>query len=191
MIEIFKEGDIIYKPGYNKFRKGGDSFDRINRQIYAKKIRLIDENGEQLGVVDIEVGLQKAQEKGLDLVEVSLNGQTSVCKIMDYAKYKYEKKKKKKLSQKKQHVMQIKEIRFKPQIEEHDYNIKVKKIKKFLSSKNKVRVQLRFRGREMAHQEIGIKLLNKISEDIVGIGQVESTPKIMGKLMVITIVPKN
>ena len=113
---------------------------------------VVDEDGNQLGVVDIRVGLDKADEAGLDLVEVAANVTPPVCRIMDYTKYKYEQKKKKKLSKKKQHVTHLKEVRYQPKIEEHDYQVKLKHIREFLSSKDKVRIQLRFRGRENAHK---------------------------------------
>ncbi len=131
-----------------------------------------------------------AQEKGLDLVEVAANVEPPVCRIMDYSKFKYEQEKKQKLAKKKQHITHIKEVRFKPQIEEHDYQVKLKHIKEFLEEKDKVRVSLRFRGREMAHKEIGRELLEKIATDVSAIAEMETLPKSMGRNMTMTLVPK-
>lgn len=138
----------------------------------------------------ISVGLEKAEEKGLDLVEVASNVDPPVCRIMDYSKYKYEQKKKQKLAKKKQHITHMKEVRFKPSIEEHDYQVKMKHIKEFLSAKDKVRISLRFRGRENAHKELGRELLNRIAADVAVLGEMESPPKSMGRTMAMTIIPK-
>ena len=132
-----------------------------------------------------------AKERGLDLVEVATNVEPPVCRIMDFAKYKYEQEKKRKLAKKKQHVTHVKEVRFKPKIEEHDYQVKLKHIKEFLENKDKVRVLLRFRGRENVHKEIGLELLNRVAKDIVSIGEMESAPKAMGRTVVMTLMPKS
>jgi len=155
------------------------------------KIRLVDDEGNQLGVVETHVGIEKASEKGLDLVEVAANVDPPVCRIMDYSKYKYEQKKKQKLSKKKQHTTQMKEVRFKPKIEDHDYQVKLKHIKEFLTEKDKVRIQLRFRGRENAHKELGLELLHKIARDVAALGEMEMAPKAMGRTMVMTLIPKS
>lgn len=131
-----------------------------------------------------------AKAKELDLVEIAPNSDPPVCRIMDYGKYCYEQEKKKKIARKKQHVIQIKEVRFKPQIEEHDYQVKIKHIKEFLEKKDKVRVSLRFRGREIAHKDHGIELFNRIANDVAAIGELDSTPKMMGSIMMMTINPK-
>ena len=123
-------------------------------------------------------------------MEVASNVAPPVCRIMDYSKYKYEQEKKKKLAKKKQHVTHIKEIRFKVRIEEHDYQVKVKHIKEFLSKKDKVRVSLRFRGRENAHKELGEELFNKIAGDVAALGEMEAPPKMMGRTMSMTLIPK-
>jgi translation initiation factor IF-3 len=155
------------------------------------KIRLVDDEGNQLGVVDTRKGLDLAREKGLDLVEVAPNMDPPVCRVMDYSKYKYEQEKKKKLAKKKQHVTHLKEVRFKVGIEAHDYQVKLKHIKEFLEKKDKVRVSLRFRGREMAHKELGIELFNKLANDVSALGEMESAPKIMGRTVTMTLVPKS
>lgn len=144
-----------------------------------------------MGIVDTPVALQQAHEKGLDLVEVAPNVRPPVCRIMDYSKYKYEQEKKQKLAKKKQHVTHIKEIRFNPKIDEHDYQVKIKHIKEFLGQKDKVRLVLRFRGREMAHRELGAELLNKVANDVSALGEMESAPKTLGKTMMATLIPKS
>jgi len=152
---------------------------------------LVDDEGNQLGVVDTRAALEKAVEKGLDLVEVAPGSDPPVCRIMDYSKYKYEQRKRQKLAKKKQHMTHVKEVRFNPKIEEHDYQVKLKHIKEFLSDKDKVRVSLRFRGREMAHRELGMELLDKIAKDVAALGEMEAAPKTMGKIVVMTLVPKS
>lgn len=151
----------------------------------------MDSEGNQLGVVDIRVGLEKAAEEGLDLVEVAPNVSPPVCRIMDYAKFKYEQKKKKKIAQKKQHAMHIKEIRFNPKIEEHDYQVKLKHIEGFLAHKDKVRILLRFRGRELAHKEFGLALLDRLAKDVAALGEMEAQPKALDKIIIMTLVPKS
>lgn len=151
---------------------------------------MVDDEGNQLGVVDIHTGVEKAKEKGLDLVEVAPNVSPPVCRIMDYSKYKYEQEKKQKLAKKKQHVTHMKEIRFKPKIEEHDYQVKLKHIKEFLTNKDKVRISLRFRGRENVHKELGIELLDRVAKDAASLGQMEDRPKTLGKTIVMTLIPK-
>ncbi len=140
--------------------------------------------------MDTRAGLEMARSKELDLVEIAPNSDPPVCRIMDYGKYCYEQEKKKKIARKKQHVIQTKEIRFKPQIEEHDYQVKIKHIKEFLEKKDKVRVSLRFRGREIAHKDHGIELFNRIANDVASVGELDSTQKMMGSIMMMTINPK-
>lgn len=154
------------------------------------KVRLVDEEGAQLGVVEISAAIEKARASDLDLVEVSPTSDPPVCRIMDYSRFKYEQEKKKKIAKKKQHVTHMKEIRFKIQIEEHDYQVKMKRIKEFLEKKDKVRVSLRFRGRENAHKELGRELLHRVANDVSALGEMETAPKALGRTMVMTIVPK-
>ncbi|MFH1664707.1 MAG: translation initiation factor IF-3 [Candidatus Omnitrophota bacterium] len=163
----------------------------MNTQIRALTIRLVDDEGNQMGVVDIRAGIELAVEKGMDLVEVASNVEPPVCRIMDYAKFKYEQKKKKKLARKQQHLTHIKEVRFKPQIEEHDYQVKIKHIREFLEVRDKVRISLRFRGRENVHKEIGRALLDRIATDMAALGEMESKPVSMGRTMMMTLVPKS
>ncbi len=152
---------------------------------------MIDENGDQVGVVSSREGVIAAQDRGLDLVEVAPNARPPVCRIMDYSRYKYEQEKKKKEAKKKQHVSQLKEIRFNPKIEEHDYQVKLNHIKKFLKAKDKVRVSLRFRGRENIHKELGEELLDRIARDTSAVGQMESKPKKMVRTIIMTLNPKS
>jgi len=155
------------------------------------KVRVVDDEGNQLGLLDTREGIERAKEKGLDLVEVAPNSNPPVCRIMDYSKFKYEQEKKKKLAKKKQHITHMKEVRFKVRIEEHDYQVKLRHIREFLEKKDKVRVSLRFRGRELAHIDLGVELLNRIAGDISTIGEIDSEPKKMGKTMIMTINPKS
>jgi translation initiation factor IF-3 len=153
-------------------------------------VRLVGEDGGQLGVVDTRAALEKARENGLDLVEVAPNVDPPVCRIMDYSKYKYEQEKKRKLAKKKQHVVHLKEVRFKAQIDEHDYQVKLKHIKEFLERKDKVRVSLRLRGREMAHTELGMELMARVANDVAALGEMDSPPKLMGRTIMMTLTPK-
>ncbi|MBF0216642.1 MAG: translation initiation factor IF-3 [Candidatus Omnitrophica bacterium] len=162
----------------------------MNQEIRASKVRLIDEEGNQLGVFEIRDAAQKAKDAALDLVEVSPTTVPPVCRIMDYGKFKYDQEKKKKVARKKQHVVQTKEMRFKPRIEENDYQVKIKHIKEFLEAKDKVRITLRFRGREVSHQELGEELLNRVANDIAPWGEIDGSPKVMGKTIIMNITPK-
>jgi translation initiation factor IF-3 len=162
----------------------------MNHRIRVPKVRLIDDEGTQLGLVATSFALEKAKDKGMDLVEVATASDPPVCRIMDYGKYKYEQEKKKKVAKKKQHVIQVKEVRFKIRIEEHDYQVKLKHIKEFLEKKDKVLVALRMRGRELAHRDLGLELMNRIALDISAWGELESSPKAMGKSIMMTVLPK-
>ncbi|MGB3241686.1 MAG: translation initiation factor IF-3 [Candidatus Omnitrophota bacterium] len=180
----------LNKSSFSRGRSRTQDFTRVNQRIRVPKVRLVDEEGNQLGVADIRAALDKAKEAGLDLVEVAPNTDPPVCRIMDYSKYKYEQEKKRKLAKKKQHVVHIKEIRFKARIEEHDYQVKLKHIKEFLERKDKVRVSLRLRGREMAHRELGMELMGRIAKDISALGEIDSEPKWMGRTLNMSITPK-
>jgi translation initiation factor IF-3 len=163
---------------------------RINNQIRVKEVRLIDDEGKNLGVVPIEEALGLAREKNLDLVEVSPNANPPVCKIMDYGKYKFQQKKKEKEAKKKQHVQDVKEMKFKLNIEKHDYETKIKHIRDFIQDGDKVRVWIWFRGRENVHPELGDKLAQRIIEDVSDIAVVEKSPVKEGKNMMFTLIPK-
>ena len=162
----------------------------INGQIRAKEVQLIDDQGEKLGVLPIRDALDKAQEKNLDLVLVAPNVNPPVCKIMNYGKYKFEQAKKEKEAKKKQKVLEIKEIRITPNIEEHDFDFKVKNSRKFIESGNKLKVTVRFRGREINNSKMGENVLNKFIEALSDIAVVEKKPKLEGKNMFIMLAKK-
>ena len=143
-----------------------------------------------LGVVGIEKALKLAEDSGLDLVEVSPNSDPPVCKILDYGKYKYEAQKKASIARKKQKVIEVKEIKLRPNIDDHDYDIKMKSINRFLDEGDKVKVTLRFRGREMAHHELGFTVLDRVKEDTSELCKIEVFPKLEGRQMVMILVPK-
>jgi translation initiation factor IF-3 len=162
----------------------------VNESIRSEKIRLVDEEGQMVGVVSVREGIERAQEVGLDLIEVSPNAEPPVCKILDYGKYKYELQKKKNEAKKKQKIVEIKEIKLRPVIGEHDYLIKLKHTRRFLGEENKVKVTMRFRGREMAHKEIGLRLLERMEKDVEDIGAAETAPKQERNLMMMVLAPR-
>ncbi|MFQ5629400.1 MAG: translation initiation factor IF-3 [bacterium] len=166
------------------------SFIRINRRILAKSVRVVTDDGEQLGVKPIDEALRLAENAGLDLVEVAPNADPPVCKIMDFGKYKYELSKKEKSSKKKQVIINVKEIRLRPKIEEHDYDFKMKHARKFLEAGNKVKATVLFRGRELAHKEFGRKILDRLQEDLSDVAKVERAPLLEGRNMVMFLVKK-
>ncbi len=161
----------------------------MNERIRGSEIRLIGANGENLGVVSPERALFLAEEAGLDLVEISPTAVPPVCKIMDFGKFKYENQKKEAEARKNQKVIEIKEVKFRPGTDTHDYDVKMRSVFKFLEEGDKVKVTLRFRGREMAHQELGAQLLNRVAEDVKATGKVESMPRLEGRQMVMMIGP--
>ncbi len=162
-----------------------------NRQIKAKEIQLIGDNGEKVGIISLEEALQKAEEKDLDLVLVSPNANPPVCKIMNYGKYKFEQAKKEKEAKKKQKVLEIKEIRVTPNIEEHDFSFKAKNAKKFLEEGNKVKITVRFKGREVNNSKAGETVLNRFIEELKEISVVEKQPKLEGRNMFTILAKKN
>jgi translation initiation factor IF-3 len=155
--------------------------ERVNRQITAGKVRLIDAGGNQVGVVSFAEAMSKAEQASLDLVEISPNANPPVCKIMDFGQYHYQKERKMRESRKKQHVVQTKEVKFGPNTEEHDYNFKKVNALKFLKNHNKVKFTVRFRGRQLAHKDIGFKLLERLIEDLTGLVEIDVKPKSEGR----------
>lgn len=147
-------------------------------------VRLIDEEGEMVGVTAIREAQQRADDAGLDLVEISPNAEPPVCKIMDYGKYKYEQQKKANEARKKQKIVEIKELKFRPMIGDHDYQVKIKSAKSFLSEGDKVKVTMRFRGREMENKTLAYELINRIKTDLTGLGKVEMDAKFEGRQMI-------
>jgi translation initiation factor IF-3 len=170
--------------------RGGSSRDaRTNRRIKAREVRVIGAEGEQLGVLPIDQALQRAQELGMDLVEVSPMAKPPVCKIMDYGRFKYLEKKKQNEAKKKQVVVQLKEVKFRPRTEEHDYSTKTKKVREFLAESNKARITVMFRGREMSHRELGQKVLQRIIEDLKDVAVIEAAPRMEGRQMFMILAP--
>jgi translation initiation factor IF-3 len=167
-----------------------DKQTRLNDDITAPKVRLIDADGEQLGIVEIKEALEKAGESGLDLVEIAPTAEPPVCRIMDFGKFRYETSKKRHEAKKKQKQTQIKEIKFRPGTDVGDYQVKLRKLVAFLEAGDKTKVTLRFRGREMAHQELGRDLLKRVEEDLKDYGSVEQYPRMEGRVMVMVIAPK-
>jgi len=161
----------------------------VNERIRSPEIRLIGAEGENVGVVTPDRGMQLAQEAGLDLVEISPNATPPVVKIMDFGKFKYEQQKRESEARKKQKIIEVKEVKFRPNTDTHDYEVKMRNVYKFLENGDKVKVTLRFRGREMAHQNLGRELLERVAEDTKEFGKVENMPKMEGRQMVMMIGP--
>ncbi|MDA9612710.1 translation initiation factor IF-3 [Paracoccaceae bacterium] len=162
---------------------------RVNDGIHSPEIRLIGAEGENEGVVSPEKALLMAEDVGLDLVEISPNASPPVCKIMDFGKYKYEQQKRESEARKKQKIIEVKEIKFRPGTDIHDYDVKMRSVYKFLENGDKVKITMRFRGREMAHQELGRELLERVAEDVKEHGKVENIPKLEGRQMTMMIGP--
>lgn len=154
------------------------------------EVRLIGPDGENVGVVSPSVGMQMAQESGLDLVEISPNATPPVCKVMDLGKFKYEQQKREAEARKKQKIIDVKEVKFRPGTDTHDYDVKMRNVMKFLESGDKVKITLRFRGREMAHQQLGVELLNRVRDDVGEAGKIDAMPKMEGRQMVMMISPR-
>ena len=163
---------------------------RINDEITSKTILLIGDDGHKYGAIGIEEGLALAEEKGFDLVEVSPDTKPPVVKLMDYGKYKYEQQKKAAEARKKQKVIEIKEIKMRPTIDDHDYDVKMRSIQRFFEEGDKVKVTLRFRGREMAHQDLGYKLLDRVKGDTAKIAKIEQEPRFEGRQVVMVLAPR-
>ncbi|MBP0482995.1 translation initiation factor IF-3 [Sagittula sp. M10.9X] len=166
-----------------------DTGPRVNDRIRAPEIRLIGAEGENVGVVTPARAMELAERAGLDLVEISPNATPPVCKIMDFGKFKYEQQKRESEARKKQKIIEVKEVKFRPGTDSHDYEVKMKNVFRFLENGDKVKITLRFRGREMAHQNLGRELLERVAEDVKEIGKVENMPKMEGRQMVMMIGP--
>ncbi|NBB47943.1 translation initiation factor IF-3 [Rhizobium sp. CRIBSB] len=186
--KLFEENTTIRRP----FKTDAPVKDgpRSNREIRIPKVQLINEEGVNLGVIATDQALRMAEEAGLDLVEISPNAEPPVCKILDLGKLKYANQKKAAEARKKQKIVEVKEIKMRPNIDTHDYEVKMKAMNRFFEEGDKVKVTLKFRGREMAHQELGMKLLLQVKEDTVGIAKVEAEPKLEGRQMMMVLAPK-
>lgn len=166
-----------------------DSRPRINEEIKVKEVRVLAEEGEQLGVLTIEDAIKKAEEAGVDLVEISPDANPPVCKIIDLGKFLYQKEKKAKDAKKKQKVVEIKEMKFRPKIDQHDFDYRIKQMQEFLGEGDKVKVTIRFRGRELVHSELGFELMSKVIEAVKELGETDKKPKMEGKTIVVVINP--
>ena len=163
---------------------------RINEEISVLRVRLVDERGGMVGVVGRNEALAMAADAGLDLVEIAPGADPPVCKILDYGKYKYEEQKKKNEARKKQKIIEVKEIKLRPSIDDHDYQVKMRSMNKFIEEGDKVKVTMRFRGRELAHQELGMNVLMRVKDDLDAIAKVEQTPRMEGRQMTMVVSPK-
>ena len=163
---------------------------RFNHMINVDKVRVIDENGENIGVMLTNEAIEQANGVGLDLVEVSPNADPPVCKFLDVGKFRYEAQKKANLARKSQKTQEIKEIKMRPNIDDHDYDVKMRSVHRFIEEGDKVKVTLRFRGREMAHQQLGMDLLRRVQDDIAEIAKVEAWPRLEGRQMLMVVAPK-
>ncbi|MCY4461090.1 MAG: translation initiation factor IF-3 [Albidovulum sp.] len=162
---------------------------RVNDRIIAREIRLIGPEGENFGITTPDQGIEIAQQSDLDLVEISPTAAPPVCKVMDYGKFKYMQQKRESEARKKQKTIEVKEVKFRPNTDRHDYDVKLRNVAKFLGNGDKVKVTMRFRGREMAHQDIGRNLLNRVASDISQVGKVEILPKLEGRQLFMMIGP--
>ncbi|UPG74402.1 translation initiation factor IF-3 [Roseomonas gilardii subsp. gilardii] len=163
---------------------------RVNEDIRVPQVRLIDQDGEMIGVMSAREALLRAYDVGMDLLEISPNADPPVCKITDYGKYKYEQQKKANEARKKQKVVEIKEIKVRPNIDDHDYEVKMRAARSFIEEGDKVKVTLRFRGREMAHQDLGAKVLERIRTELGDTVKVESMPRLENRQMIMVLAPK-
>lgn len=172
----------------NSISKGRDI--QVNHEIKAREVRLIGADGKQLGVMPLKEALRHAQEAQMDLVKIASDARPPVCKVMDFGKFKYEQSKREKEARKNQKIINIKEIRMNPNIDEHDFQVRLKNTLKFLKDGDKVKVSIRFRGRQMAHTKLGEEVLNKMAENIKELGIVERVPKMEGRNMIMILSPK-
>lgn len=172
----------------NNVRQNSDDT-RVNEQIRVPKVRVIDEDGEMLGVMATRAAIERAQESGLDLVEVSPNADPPVCKILDYGKFRYQQQKKKAEAKKKQKITEIKELKLRPSIEDHDLGVKMRAAIRFIDDGDKVKFTLRFRGREMAHQQLGMKVMERVKLELEGKIRVDQEPKLEGNQMIMMVSP--
>ncbi|WP_458096411.1 translation initiation factor IF-3 [Roseomonas sp. WA12] len=163
---------------------------RVNEEIRAAQVRLIDQDGEMQGVMSAREALARAYDVGMDLLEISPNAEPPVCKITDFGKFKYEQQKKANEARKRQKVVEIKEIKVRPNIDDHDYEVKMRQMKGFIEEGDKVKVTLRFRGREMAHQDLGAKVLERIRTEMAEAVKVESMPRLENRQMIMVLAPK-
>lgn len=179
---------FTYKTGVSDIAT--DKAHRINGEIRVPEVRLIGLDGEQLGVVKITDALQQSEDNEVDLVEIAPNASPPVCRLMDYGKFRYQEQKRQQEARARQKVIQVKEVKFRPGTDEGDYKVKMRNLLRFIDEGDKVKVTLRFRGREMAHQELGMRVLERVRDDVTEIAQVEAMPKLEGRQMVMVLAPR-
>ncbi|WP_124079793.1 translation initiation factor IF-3 [Pigmentiphaga humi] len=167
-----------------------DKPNRINGEISAPEVRLIGVDGEQLGIVKLAEAVRLSEQNDVDLVEIAPNAQPPVCRLMDYGKFKYQEQKRQHEAKLKQKIIQVKEVKFRPGTDEGDYMVKLRNLRRFLEEGDKAKVTLRFRGREMAHQELGMRVLERVRDDLLEVSAVEAMPKLEGRQMVMVLAPK-
>ncbi|HLS17772.1 MAG TPA: translation initiation factor IF-3 [Paenalcaligenes sp.] len=163
---------------------------RINGEIRAQEVRLIDVDGEQIGIKKLSEALALAEEHAIDLVEIAPQAKPPVCRLMDYGKFRYQEQKRLQEARAKQKVVQVKEVKFRPATDEGDFNVKLRNVRRFIGDGDKVKVSLRFRGREMAHQDLGMRVLERVRDEVEEIAQVESMPKLEGRQMIMVLAPR-
>jgi len=200
MAQAYKVKCKVYRTGesscpflFDKLEGNGISKEReiqVNHEIKAREVRVIDSNGQQLGIMQLKEALRHAQEAHMDLVKIVPDAKPPVCKIMDYGKFKYEQSKREKEARKNQRIINIKEIRMNPNIEEHDFQVRVKNAQRFLSDGDKVKVSIKFRGREITHTKLGEEVLKKMADSVKELGFIEKQPLIEGRNMVMVLSPK-
>lgn len=173
-----------------KIKEGSEKSLRVNEEIRSKEVRVIDENGQMIGIMPVTDALKIAYSRGLDLIEIAPNATPPVCKIMDYGKYLYGEKKKAQQAKKKQKVIVLKEIKMRPKIDEHDYQVKKRQMENFLKEGNKVKISIKFLGREISHPEVALELLNRISNELQDLAKVEKEPNLDNWSMVMVLAPK-
>lgn len=179
---------FTYKTGVSDIAT--DKAHRINGEIRVPEVRLIGLDGEQLGVVKITDALQQSEDNEVDLVEIAPNASPPVCRLMDYGKFRYQEQKRQQEARARQKVIQVKEVKFRPGTDEGDYKVKMRNLLRFIEEGDKVKVTLRFRGREMAHQELGMRVLERVRDDVTELAQVEAMPKLEGRQMVMVLAPR-
>ncbi len=184
-----KKGDCYISKIIKDDKATSQDGPRVNEKITSPKVRLVDENGEMSGIVSQKEALERAYAVGLDLVEVSPNAEPPVCKILNYGKFKFEEQKRRSEIRKKQKVIEIKEIQLRPGIDKHDFEVKMRSARKFIEEGDKLKVTLRYRGRELSHQELGMDVLNRVKESLQDIAKVEQYPKLEGKRVIMVMGP--
>ena len=186
---IFPEGEDSTENMTRRWKPEADTDRvRVNRAIKAAQVRVIGDDGSQIGIVSIRDALELAEEQGLDLVEVAPNAKPPVCKIIDYGKFRYERTRRARNARKKQHTVEVKEIRLRPKIDDHDYEFKMRNARKFLKARNKVKVSVLFRGREKSHSERGQELLERMADDLSDVAMIEQEPQMDGRSMILIMV---